>query len=355
MRRLGVLATALLVVAACSDDDAEPGGDTLSATTTSTTIDATRPTGTGATTAPVTPTGPGDTGPAASATTTTVAGSTTSTTSTTAPTTATTAPSPTDEIAAVLTGGVEGDHWLPVGYWNGSAWLEPGEEGQAAPLEFPAATGDPFNATALGVSPATTTLGDSGEACFDGRVGFGVGFPAPAPDPPGFGYSAIGVVGDWPVQPRPAEQVGLQVDEYRQIGATFAAELGVDGAAGAVEQVVRSDLDGDGMEEVLVAFERYSGEPFGAPGDYSIVYLRVPRVGGPVEDVRLFGEAVAPDLPDDELPFLLRARVLAVADLNGDGRMEIVLRTWYYEGAGVSVFELSGAAATEVMSNGCGA
>ena len=36
------------------------------------------------------------------------------------------------------------------------------------------------------------------------------------------------------------------------------------------------------------------------------------------------------------------ARVLGVADLNGDGRMEVALHTWYYEGAGVTVFEFDG-------------
>jgi hypothetical protein len=49
------------------------------------------------------------------------------------------------------------------------------------------------------------------------------------------------------------------------------------------------------------------------------------------------------------------ARVLGVADLNGDGRMEIALRNWYYEGAGVTVFEFGGDGATPVMDNGCGA
>ena len=59
----------------------------------------------------------------------------------------------------------------------------------------------------------------------------------------------------------------------------------------------------------------------------------------------VFSSFVDPDLPDDELPFINMARVLGVADLNGDGRMEVALHTWYYEGAGVTVFEFDGAGA----------
>ena len=208
--------------------------------------------------------------------------------------------------------------------------------------------------TGLELAPAAASLGGAGEACFDERIGFAVDVAVPEPDPPGFGYSGIGVVGDWAIQPRPANQLGLQIDEYRQIGATFADDLGVDGTTGKVVQVVRSDLDGDGMEEVLVVFEHFES-PFGAPGDLALVYLRAPQISGQVVDTVIFSSFVAPDLPEDQLPFLNRARVLGVADLNGDGRMEVALRTWYHEGAGVTVFDFDGDGATAVMGNGCGA
>jgi hypothetical protein len=35
--------------------------------------------------------------------------------------------------------------------------------------------------------------------------------------------------------------------------------------------------------------------------------------------------------------------------------MEVALHTWYYEGAGVTVFEFDGDGLTQVMGNGCGA
>jgi hypothetical protein len=338
LRRLVVLPVAVLV-ASCSTDTTTSSDNTLSPTTTlfSTTTTTT----------------------AVATTTTILDASTTVATTTPAPTTdplATTAvAAPSAEIAAAFIGGAEGDFWLPLGYWDGSHWVQLGEEGDALPLEFPAATGDSIRVTGLELAPTAAALGDSGEACFDGQVGFAVAVAAPIPEPPGFGYSAIGVAAEWEIQPRPTQQVGLQIDQYRQIGATFADDLGVDGTLGKVVQVVRADLDGDGMEEVLVAFEHAEESIRGAPGDYSIVYLRVPHIDGSVDDSVVFSSFVDPDLPDDELPFINMARVLGVADLNGDGRMEVALHTWYYEGAGVSAFEFDGAGLTQVMGNGCGA
>jgi hypothetical protein len=46
---------------------------------------------------------------------------------------------------------------------------------------------------------------------------------------------------------------------------------------------------------------------------------------------------------------------MAVADLDGDGTMEVVLHRWYYEGAGVEIFQFDRRALAPVAGNGCGA
>jgi hypothetical protein len=44
-----------------------------------------------------------------------------------------------------------------------------------------------------------------------------------------------------------------------------------------------------------------------------------------------------------------------MADLNGDGRMEVIVQTDYYEGGSTAAYELSGTGALEsVMAAGCG-
>jgi hypothetical protein len=348
MRRLVVLLAAV-VIASCSNGTPSTSSDTTLASTTTSTADTSPTLVDVATTSPA----------VASTTvpTTTTTSAPTTTTTNTAPSATTTPPVPTADVAAVFIGpqGEAVDFWLPVGYWDGSDWVQIDEEGESGPLEVPAATGDPVRVTGLDLVPTATSLGASGGACFyDDRIGFAVGVDVRVPRPPGYGFSAIGVVGDWEIQPRPASQVGFEIDEYRQIGATFADDLGVDGTIGEVVQVVRSDLDGDGMEEVLVTFEYTDKSVLGAPGDYSIVYLRTPQVGGPVEDAVVFSWYVPLVIPDGEMPFMVMGRVLGVADLNGDGRMEVAVHTWYYEGAGVIVFEFDGDSLTYAMGSGCG-
>lgn len=46
--------------------------------------------------------------------------------------------------------------------------------------------------------------------------------------------------------------------------------------------------------------------------------------------------------------------ISAIADLNGDGVMEIVTKSYYYEGNASSVYELAGDELREVLSTGCG-
>jgi hypothetical protein len=46
--------------------------------------------------------------------------------------------------------------------------------------------------------------------------------------------------------------------------------------------------------------------------------------------------------------------VIDLLDLNGDGLMEMIVSSEYYEGAAASVFELSGNGVEEVLITGCG-
>jgi hypothetical protein len=172
------------------------------------------------------------------------------------------------------------------------------------------------------------------------------------PEPPGFGYSAVAVNAPWTVQPRPTVEAGAAVEEYERIAEELAAGVGVDPTPGGVAQVVRVDLDGDGVEEVVVVFEYVQESLIGAVGDVSVVYARLPEADGSVRDQLLVSAAVTPDMED--FPVSDRFRVLGAADLNGDGVMELLVRSWYYEGAGVTAFELRGDELVEVLAGGCG-
>ncbi|MEM9746205.1 MAG: hypothetical protein AAF945_05885, partial [Actinomycetota bacterium] len=85
------------------------------------------------------------------------------------------------------------------------------------------------------------------------------------------------------------------------------------------------------------------------------VYVRVPAADGSVDD-RLVSWYVSQDPEAMESPFPTpgRTTVAAVADLNGDGVMEVALRDLFWEYGGISVYAFTDGRLERVMSGGCG-
>ena len=134
-----------------------------------------------------------------------------------------------------------------------------------------------------------------------------------------------------------------------------------------ITRILRIDLDGDGEEEVLVNATNYftdeksndsSAAPFPeapihAPqsGNYSIVILRR-VVDGNVRTELVAGEvyakpneSVAPNVYD----------LAAVLDLNGDGKLEVIVHSFYYEGGETTIYRCGPKKAEAVLSVACGA
>lgn len=292
-------------------------------------------------------------------TTTTTTPPTTTVPATTTPTTMadttqpeTTLPAgPVDAAVPLFAGGAEGG-WLYIGAWQSDRWAEAFDDaGEPATPSIPPNT--PATVTNLD-SERTGSFGDVAEACFDGQSGLTVDVTVPAPEPPGFGFASIALpTPTWELEPRPVAVLASGPEAYAALGRAVFDGDPVDPSPGAVEQLVISDLDGDGDDEALVAYEyiQPSAGP-GAPGDLAALLLVdvVTRGASTVEQA-----FVAADLAAEEFPLITRYRVLDVADLNGDGRMEVVVHVWYYEGASVVVYRYDGAELVEVLANGCGA
>jgi hypothetical protein len=156
------------------------------------------------------------------------------------------------------------------------------------------------------------------------------------------------------LKPRPIAQVSGGVPAYQQLGEDAFAEESVDASLGAVEQIVIADLDGDGDDEAIVGFE-YVQDPAspGSPGDLAAILL----VDTASRSAQTIIAANVPSDAGDDVDFFAvidRFRVLDVADLNGDGRMEVVIHAWFYEGASVILYEYDGTTLTEVLATGCG-
>lgn len=125
-----------------------------------------------------------------------------------------------------------------------------------------------------------------------------------------------------------------------------------------ITRILRVDLDGDGEDEVLINATNYftkdGGVPMDTPADgsYSIVLLRR-VVAGKVQTEFVAGEVYPNDEANDPPPNVYK--IPAVLDLNGDGKLEVIVDSQYYEGAETTIYDCSGGKCKAALSVACGA
>ena len=201
--------------------------------------------------------------------------------------------------------------------------------------------GGAFQGTITGKPPTTP---------FDGPCG---GTPT-VPFAPGLDLSGqIAVVAGWEAAPRQPQSLPLDTAVYQAAAAELLQAEGIAEPEVHLTGVYKIDLEGDGVDEVLITASRLTGLgnglPTAAAGDYSLVILRKVVndmvITIPVA-MDLFLEAV-------ELADPVQYDILALLDLNGNGKLEIVIEGWYYEGRFVTVYESNGSDMQTVLTTGC--
>jgi hypothetical protein len=178
-----------------------------------------------------------------------------------------------------------------------------------------------------------------------------------APNPAGRG-SLVAVGGPWNAMPRAVKITSTEQQVYKEAAAEILKSKGIANPKVNLTQVLRVDLDGDGVEEVLVSATNYAGvkpggglSPNARAGDYSLVFLRQVVQGKVVTSIitgEYYSQAKEFNAPAEH-------RVIGVLDLNGDGILEIVLSGRYYEGDWVEAYRVDGAKIIKLFSMGCGA
>ncbi len=172
------------------------------------------------------------------------------------------------------------------------------------------------------------------------------------------GKPYIGFPGKWNPMPRIPKSENTNSPVYRNVVAAHLRSKGIGRPDVKILKIVRIDLEGDGVEEVLIQASRVNRwgnsntiTPDPSAGDYSFVMLRKMNLGK-VQNIMLDEEYhkkterfTAPD----------EFKLVAVLDLNGDGVMEVITSGEYYEGNWKTVYEIKGNKAVDVIGCGCGA
>jgi hypothetical protein len=168
--------------------------------------------------------------------------------------------------------------------------------------------------------------------------------------------AVIAIAASWNPMPRKPRDAATTQPVYIEAVRDFLGTKGLSGVDVKITRIVRVDLDGDGEDEVLISATNYGGKT-GVPsaktpdGGYSFVLLR--RVVGRKVDTQLVEGEFYPKGKEFHAPNAYQ--IVAVLDLDGDGKLEVLVRSDYYEGGALTVYTFEGGEPKDVITTGCGA
>ena len=173
----------------------------------------------------------------------------------------------------------------------------------------------------------------------------------------------IALAAPWNALPRKPRVMDTTQQVYVDAARDFLKTKGIDQPKVKIDSILRVDLDGDGEDEVLISatnyFEKDEGAPMRSPaGSYSMVLLRR-VVAGKVETQLVEGEFYPKAYQNgtgDDSSFNApnTYKVIAVLDLDGDGKMEVVVASQYYEGGATTIYRCDPKKVEELLSVACG-
>jgi hypothetical protein len=177
-------------------------------------------------------------------------------------------------------------------------------------------------------------------------------------------FPAYAISAPWKPVPRAVQALPTSSAPYLKIMATELRKRGIN-APVLMSQVLKTDLDNDRVDEVILVAQRPALVLDGmrrvqskyerAVGDYSLVLVRK-VIGGKVTTLVL-GERKVTKLFDgttDGQPTVLTQWISAIADIDGDGKMEIFVDDYVHEGTAVTIFGWNDKLFKKVLEWGCG-
>ena len=272
---------------------------------------------------------------------------TTSSATTTTPVVTTVAPTTAPVSTTTITGTDAAFPFIVsqaglIGYYDGEHWV-------TSELASPVVGGEIYRVIDL-EGEVGTSVGSEVVICEP------AGTPLVELDPPlvvtNDEPSEIAITGaTWNLFPRPVEQPDTLPSDLVDNAVSFIEDRGLSDPEPQVTQYLRFDLDGDGIDEEVIVMSRLPENLLGNAASYSLVMMRKQLDVEPADLIVAYSQGV------DDNPYVVSHLVSAVADLNGDDRMELVVDGHYYEGNFTSVYEYidDDLGLLEVLVSGCGA